>query len=168
MKKELELKPENGIYNENDKTMSAADCETALEAMITPELVFSFVADHYNNDLGNDTPPSGAELEESFRNMLHRMGFRGPKVEGFVKRAMTSIDDYDYTDKFDNINQSRKSHIGNKIFGGDIDLPELPELNKSPRLGDMDDSPTERKNAAKNNPFYINPNPFDNPTLTRK
>ncbi len=167
MNKDLKLKPENGIYNENDNTMSAADCELALESLITPELVYSFVSKHYSHDLGNDTPPSGAELEESFRNMLFRLGFRGPKIEGFVKRAMTSIDDYDYTDKFDNINQAVKSDYGRTIFGGDIDLPpNTDKLKATPAKTNEDE--IKRKRALNNNPNYINPNPFEIPTLKRK
>jgi len=161
MKNKLENKPEVGIYNTKDNNLSSAQCEAALESLISPELIYKFVAIHYAQDDGNDSPPSGAELEESFRSMIQQMGFRGPKVEAFIQRAMTMIDDYDYTDKLTNINQSMNSNIGRKVFGNDLDIDQdsLDQLNEISEIKSSSSLHEKRKNT--NNPFFINPDPFD-------
>lgn len=129
-----------------------------LDSLISPESIFNFVNQHYRSDLGNDTPSSGAEMEDAFRSMLHRMGIKGPKVEAFIQRAMTSIDDYDYTDKFDNIDQSLGTEYGRKVFGLDVDksVEDFKIANQMENSSNQSDSKTF-KETHKNNPFYIDP-----------
>lgn len=168
---DLKLEPEKsaGVTNDNDPTMTEEECMNQLESILTPELMQKFVMAHYAHDDGNDTPPSAAELEESFRSFVAQLGFRGPKIEGFIQRAMTVIDDYDMTDKYDNIDQTN----GIKMFQRDADIDytsslagleldvDLQSQQEEPDLGTRN----TMKNPNINNPYYINPNkkptPFD-------
>ncbi len=176
----LEPSQSRNLINENDKSKSESELEMELEQHISPESVFNFVRNHYMNDDGNDSPPTGAELEESFRSYIYQLGYRGPKVEMFIQRAMSSIDDYDYSDKFDNINQIEGSSYGRKVFDSEIDNDIMSSLsstkwedsneNKSePELGSRNslrnqNEPTFRQ-KHKNNPFYIDP--FSGPDLRK-
>lgn len=133
-----------------------------LNSLISPEAIFNFVNLHYRIDLGNDTPASSAEMEEAFRSYVYSLGVKGPRVEQFIKRAMTSIDDYDFTDKFDNINQTKNSNYGKKVFSSDIDYEtninniENNLENKKENNSELSSSKTF-KEKHKNNPFYIDP-----------
>lgn len=166
---DLKLEPEQsaGVTNDNDPTMTEEECMNQLESILTPELMQKFVMAHYSHDDGNDTPPSASELEESFRSFVAQLGFRGPKIEGFIQRAMTVIDDYDVTDKYDNIDQTN----GVRMFKRDADIDyssslaglelEVELQQEEPDLG----THNTMKNPHLNNPYYINPNrkptPFD-------
>jgi hypothetical protein len=167
----LKLEPEpSGLTNDNDLTMTEDECINRLESILTPELIQKFVIAHSAHDDGNDTPPSSAELEESFRSLIAQLGFRGPKIEGFVQRAMTVIDDYDMTDKYDNIDQTtgKKSFekdeaidYTSSLAGLELDV-DIQDSKEEPDLGT---SATLQRNPHLNNPYYINPKkkptPFD-------
>lgn len=129
-----------------------------LNSLISPEAIFNFVNLHYRIDLGNDTPASSAEMEEAFRSYVYSLGVKGPRVEAFIQRAMTSIDDYDYTDKFDNIDQSLGTEYGRKVFGLDVDksVEDFKIANQMENSSNQSDSKTF-KETHKNNPFYIDP-----------
>lgn len=162
----LEPKEQKNLSNEMQPDKSEAELEADLEHLVSPEVIFNFVRMHYMRDDGNDTPPSGAELEESFRSFISQLGYRGPKVEFFIQRAMNSIDDYDYTDKFDNIDQTLGSNYGKRIFGSEIDndllsdvanlhLYEEPDLGTSKSINNNPEPSFREKH--KNNPFFIDP-----------
>mgnify|MGYP003412383504 FL=1 len=168
LKPKLEPEQSTGVTNDNDPTMTEEECMNQLESILTPELMAKFVMAHYAHDDGNDTPPSSAELEESFRSFVTQLGFRGPKIEGFVKRAMTVLDDFDVTDKYDNIDQTN----GLKMYQKDADIDYTSSLAGLELEVDMQDreppdlGPSHQiKNPHLNNPYYINPNkkptPFD-------
>lgn len=164
----LEPEPTAGVTNDNDPTMTEEECMSQLESILTPELMAKFVMAHYAHDDGNDSPATSAELEESFRSFVAQLGFRGPRIEGFVKRAMTVIDDFDVSDKYDNIDQAS----GVKMYQRDADIDyssSLAGLELEVNMQDReppDLGPSNlNKNPHLNNPYYINPNkkpsPFD-------
>lgn len=164
----LEPKEQKNLSNDSKPDKSEAELEAELESLVSPEVIFNFVRMHYMHDDGNDTPPNGAELEEAFRSFIFQLGYRGPKVEFFIKRAMTSIDDYDYTDKFDNIDQTLGSSYGKRIFGSEIDndllsdvanlhLYEEPDLGTKNAINNKPEQEQSFKDKHKNNPFYIDP-----------
>lgn len=170
--KGLKPEPESekaGITNDNDPKMTEEECLSQLESLLTHDLMAKFVAAHYSHDDGNDSPATPDELEESFRNFVTLLGFRGPKIEAFVKRAMTVIDDFDVSDKYDNIDQA----TGIKLYLGDADIDYTSSLAGLEVEVDMQDDEgpdlgtkaSKKKNPNLNNPYYINPNkkpsPFD-------
>lgn len=146
------------LENENFPEKTEAELEMDLESILSHESIFNFVNLHYMNDLGNDTPASPAEMEEAFRSFVYSLGFKGPKVESFIQRAITSIDDYDYTDKFDNIDQMKNSDYGSKIFGLDVEsnISDFKIDKKNEPNSEISQS-QKFKNKHKNNPFYIDP-----------
>lgn len=150
----------NKLENTNFPEKTDKELEMDLESILSHESIFKFVNLHYMNDLGNDTPASSAEMEEAFRSFIYSLGFKGAKVEGFIKRAMTSIDDYDFTDKFDNINQMKNTDYGKNVFGLDVEsnISDFKLKNKNA----ISQSELFR-NKHKNNPFYIDPNPNPKP-----
>jgi len=168
---ELKLEPEQkaGIVNENKPEMTEEECLSELESYLTPDLMAKFVMAHYADDDGNESPPTTAELEESFRSFIYQLGFRGPKIEGFIKRAVTVLDDYDITDKYDNIDQTagikmyqRDADIDytSSLAGLEVDVNIQEQQSEEPDLGTRNTI-----NPHLNNPYYINPNkkptPFD-------
>jgi len=166
---DLKPKPEQsaGVTNDNDPTMTEEECMSQLESILTPELMAKFVMAHYAHDDGNDSPASSAELEESFRSFVAQLGFRGPKIEGFVQRAMTVIDDFDVSDKYDNIDQTS----GIKMYQKDADIDYTSSLAGLELEVDMQDreppdlgTSNSIKNPNLNNPYYINPNMKPKPT----
>lgn len=152
------MKNEFKLENENFPEKTEAELELDLESILSHESIFKFVNLHYMNDLGNDTPPSSAEMEEAFRSFVFSLGFKGPKVESFIQRAMSSIDDYDYTDKFDNLDQIKNANYGNKLFGLDSysNISDFKIDQKNESNNELSNSHKFR-NKHKNNPFYIDP-----------
>lgn len=162
----LEPTNERSLTNTFQPEKSESDLEMELEQHVSPEAIFKFVQLHYQQDDGNDSPATSAELEESFRSYITQLGYRGPKVEMFIQRAMSSIDDYDYSDKFDNINQTLGSDYGRKTFSNDIDddlmmaISETKWHNEEPDLGSsksLKNNDLSFRDKHKNNPFYIDP-----------
>lgn len=150
--------PEIKLKNENFPLKT--ELEMDLESILSHESIFEFVNLHYMRDLGNDTPASSAEMEEAFRSFIYSLGFKGAKVEAFIQRAMTSIDDYDFTDKFDNIKQMKNTDYGDEIYSIDFDknIQNFQNTEKTT----VSNSELFR-NKHKNNPFYIDPNPNKKP-----
>lgn len=148
----LEPINEVNLVNSQFPNKTESELEQDLEHLLSPEAVFNFVRLHYMNDDGNDTPPSSAEIEELFRSYVSKLGYKGPKIERFIQNAMQSIDDYDYTDKFDNIDQSLQSSYGKKIFGNDLEVNSSDFIIDKPKQ-----AAPSFKEKHKNNPFYIDP-----------